>query len=96
MWASSKISRASPPLKLLLHRELGLCGVKLKALVRESVPRVASPQFGIDCGEGHFQSRRQVLGCGALFPQRLEVLPGLERAESVACHVIHLFSGIKN
>ena len=89
-YASSAGLRPSP-LKLLLHPELGKVSVIFEAMVWEPVPRTAPAQLRVDSREGDAHDRCQVLGLVALFPQGLEVLPGLKCAESVASHCFTSF-----
>lgn len=76
----------SPPLKFLLHPELGKGSIILQSLVREADPRTAPAQFRVERGQRHIKSRRHVFDRFALLPKLLERLPGLERCESVARH----------
>lgn len=76
----------SPPLKFLLHPELGKGGVILQSLVGEAVPGAAPAQFRVEGGQGDLQGGGEVLDRHALLPELLELLPGLESGESVACH----------
>ena len=46
----------SPPLKFLLHPELGKGSIILQSLVREADPRTAPAQFRVERGERHIKS----------------------------------------
>ena len=87
----------SPPLKFLLHPELGKGSIILQSLVREADPRTAPAQFRVERGQRHIKGLRHVFDRFALLPKLLERLPGLERCESVARHVLtsFLLAGIK-
>ena len=80
-----------PPLKFLLHPELGKGSIILQTLVREAFPRTTPAQLRVKRGQGHLKGGRQVLDRHALLPKLLELLPGLESGESVACHVFTSF-----